>query len=249
MFSNNYDPFDDFFGPSQFGSPFSSPYEQRLRKELARRQQMEAERRRNAELERRKLMELERAKEERRRELEMMRRQQQMTRDEEMRRKRLIQAQQRRARYSPGSIVLGPDGNLYRLISPTAGDEQLCRGEERFPADKQRFCASDESEASSDEQMMPAKGSDPFQEESESSSKSEEEFMDTDVCGHEDHFYDALDTHPDPSTDSVKVQHRLQSVKVEDVSDEEDEELKELHSIWRNKSPSPGQWMEPIEIE
>ena len=107
MFSNNYDPFDDFFGPSHFGSPFSSPYEQRRRKELARRQQMETERRRNAELERRKLMELERAKEERRRELEMMRRQQHMTRDEEMRRKRLLQAQQRSARYSLGSIEIG----------------------------------------------------------------------------------------------------------------------------------------------
>jgi len=197
-------------------------------------------------------MELERAKEERRRELEMMRRQQQMAKEEEMRRKRLAQAQQRRERYSPGRIVLGPDGNLYRVISPTVGDEQLHRGEERFPAGKQRFSEGDESEESPDEQMISGKGSDSFQEESESFSKSEEESNVDDVCAshsHEDHFYDALDTHPDPATDSVQLQPRLQSVKVEDVPDEEDEELKELHSIWRNRSPSPGQWMEPIEIE
>lgn len=192
-------------------------------------------------------MELERAKEERRRELEMMWRQQQMAKEEEMRRRRLAQAQQAKARYSPGSIVLGPDGNLYRVISPTAGDERL---QGRIPADKQRFSASEESEESSDEQMMPVKYSDSFQEESESFSNSEEEFNVDDVCAshsHEDHFYDALDTHPELAKDSIKVQPKLQSVKVEDVPDEEDEELKELHSIWRNISPSPGQWMEPIE--
>lgn len=213
---------------------------------------MEEERQRNAALQRRRLMELERAKDERRRELEMMRRQQQMAKEEEMGRKRLAQAQQRRARYSPGSIVLGPDGNLYRVISPTAGDEHLHRGEERIPAGKQRFSASDESEERSDEQMIPAKGSDSFREGSDSSSKSEEEFDVDDAFmdhSHEDHFYDALDTHPEPATDSVKVQSRLQSVEVEDVPDEEDGELKELHSIWRNRSPSPGQWMEPVEIE
>jgi TolA-binding protein len=154
MFSNNYDPFDDFFGPSHFGT-FSSPYEQRRRQELARRQKMEAERRRKAEFERRKLMELELAKEERRHELEMMRRQQQMMKEEETRRKKLAQAQQqRRSTYSPGSIVLGPDGNLYRVISPTADDEQLRRGEERSPVDKKRFSASDESKDNSDEQMI-----------------------------------------------------------------------------------------------
>eukprot|EP00985_Skeletonema_marinoi_P033944 scaffold42675_cov183-Skeletonema_marinoi.AAC.2 len=241
MFSNNYDPFDDFFGPSHFGT-FSSPYEQRRRQELARRQKMEAERRRKAEFERRKLMELERAKEERRRELEMMRRQQQMMKEEETRREKLAQAQQqRRSTYSPGSIVLGPDGNLYRVISPTADDEQLRRGEERSPVDKKRFSASDESKDNSDEQMIhPEEESEPFHEESDSS-ESEECSID-DVCAshsHEDHFYDALDTHTDPATHT--------EVEVEDVPDEEDEELKELHSISRNRSPSPGQWMEPIE--
>ena len=34
---------------------------------------------------------------------------------------------------------------------------------------------------------------------------------------------------------------------VEDVPDSEDDEFRELHSIWRNRKPSPGAWMEPIE--
>ena len=99
----------------------------------------------------------------------------------------------------------------------------------------------DESKDNSDEQMIhPEEESDPFHEESDSS-ESEECSID-DVCAshsHEDHCYDALDTHTDPATHT--------EVEVEDVPDEEDEELKELHSISRNRSPSPGQWMEPIE--
>jgi hypothetical protein len=35
--------------------------------------------------------------------------------------------------------------------------------------------------------------------------------------------------------------------EVEDVSDEEDEELKELRSVWRNRIPSHGQWIEPVD--
>lgn len=198
-------------------------------------------------------MELERAKEERRRELEMMRRQQQMMKEEEMRRKKLAQAQQQKrgGRYAPGSIVLGPDGLLYRVISPTDDDERLHSGEESTsdkldndqlpPVGKKRFSASDESKENCDEQMIPAEENNKLvREESESSTESEESI--DDVCTshtHEDHFYDALDTTNPATTHTEEVQ-------VEDVPDEEDEELRELHSIWRNRSPSPGQWMEPV---
>jgi len=36
-------------------------------------------------------------------------------------------------------------------------------------------------------------------------------------------------------------------VEVEDVPDDEDDELRDLHSVWRNRVPSQGQWMEPID--
>mmetsp|Transcript_2184 Transcript_2184/g.4012 ORF Transcript_2184/g.4012 Transcript_2184/m.4012 type:complete len:238 (+) Transcript_2184:1907-2620(+) len=52
----------------------------------------------------------------------------------------------------------------------------------------------------------------------------------------EDIFYDALEflpTEPD--------------VDIEDVSDEEDDEIRDLRSARRNGVPSVGQWMEPLE--
>ena len=52
--------------------------------------------------------------------------------------------------------------------------------------------------------------------------------------------YQAHDDHVYESTGRPKI-------IVENVPDEEDEELRELHSVWRNRVPSPGEWMEPIE--
>lgn len=51
-------------------------------------------------------------------------------------------------------------------------------------------------------------------------------------------FYDALEYIP--------AQH---DVTVEDVSDNEDEEIRDLGSARRNRTPSRGQWMEPIAME
>lgn len=38
-------------------------------------------------------------------------------------------------------------------------------------------------------------------------------------------------------------------ITVEDVPDEEDDELRELRSVWRNRVPSPGKWIEPVEVD
>merc|ERR1712232_597412 len=45
---------------------------------------------------------------------------------------------------------------------------------------------------------------------------------------------------------SKKPRRRKVTVIVEDASDSEYEDDK-LDSIWRNRRPSPGQWMEPVE--
>lgn len=39
-----------------------------------------------------------------------------------------------------------------------------------------------------------------------------------------------------------------QKIVVEDVPDDEDDELRDLRSVWRNRVPSPGKWMEPVEL-
>lgn len=46
---------------------------------------------------------------------------------------------------------------------------------------------------------------------------------------------------------SNQSEHRI-DVVVEDVSDSEVEE-DEFKSIWRNRRPSPGEWMEPVEYD
>ena len=53
----------------------------------------------------------------------------------------------------------------------------------------------------------------------------------------EDTFYDAVEFLPAQRKDPVAV---------EDVSDEEDEEIRDLNSALRNRAPSRGQWMEPL---
>ena len=186
-------------------------------------------------------MERERAKEEqRRRELEMMRRQQ-LIEEEEMRRKKAA-AQKRRARtYKPGTVVLGPDGNLYRVISP-ANDARLASEEVKRNEHKKdrRFSGSheEESKENCDEQMLPAKEVEASFEEKSSASSTTLDYMDDDCANHthEDHIHVASESNAEQ-----------EAIVVEDVDDEEDDELRELHSIWRNRSPSPGQWMEPID--
>ena len=225
MFSSNYDPFDDYFEPSYFGTPFSSPYERRRRQELARRQQMEAERRHKLELERRRLMQIEMERE-RHRELEMMRRQRMMKEEQA----------QHRGRYSHGRVFLGPDGNLYRLVPPTERYEQertanKAGNTQRSTIGEKKFSAENESRAKEHKSIH-----------AEPHSFAGREDCTMNDCGshsNED-FFDALDILPN-------VQH-AEEVQVEDVPDEEDEELREMHSIWRNRTPSPGQWMEPVDI-
>jgi hypothetical protein len=46
--------------------------------------------------------------------------------------------------------------------------------------------------------------------------------------------------------ESNKPRHRRVTVIVEDASDSENED-EELNSVWRNRRPSPGEWMEPVE--
>ena len=40
--------------------------------------------------------------------------------------------------------------------------------------------------------------------------------------------------------------NRNNGVVVETVPNDEDDELRDLLSIWRNRTPGPGQWIEPV---
>jgi hypothetical protein len=55
------------------------------------------------------------------------------------------------------------------------------------------------------------------------------------------------DPAPKPKNEkSKKPRRRRVTVIVEDASDSEYED-EELNSVWRNRRPSPGEWMEPVE--
>lgn len=57
----------------------------------------------------------------------------------------------------------------------------------------------------------------------------------------EEVFYDALEFLP-------KQKNKDDDVTVEDVSDVEDDEIRDLRSVQRNRVPSRG-WMEPLEVQ
>lgn len=261
MFYNN-----DPFGFGSHGSSFGSPYERasrRKQQELARRRIIEEERRRRAEYELRQRMEEEkilRQKEQRRREKERSMMEKMKTRFGKS--KKQLQPNSSSGRmstassYPPGTIVRGPDGNLYRIAAPS----------------RRRWESDDESMASSINNNIERKSSMSCDE-----NKENEEETDTDTCSTDGSMHndtvmkkDEL-TYTPSSSESSSLRYDLDNddsqikshnnmykkdkaavplskiVVVENVPDEEDDELRELHSIWRNRTPSPGQWMEPIE--
>jgi hypothetical protein len=68
--------------------------------------------------------------------------------------------------------------------------------------------------------------------------------------GEDDHQFDVIGsqkTFRQNKTMLKKTTVVVPHFEVEDVSDEEDEELKELQSVWRNRIPSHGQWIEPVD--
>lgn len=261
MFSDRYDPFG-FGGSPYFGDPFQSPYGSRRRQqELARRQRMaaEEERRRKAEHERRRRIEEEMARKEqqrRRREIE----------EEEMMRRRIAREKQRcgggaRALpYPPGTIVRGPDGNLYRIVAPPRwdgadddstsdigrSDASISNKSSTSAEEDEENKENEEQDAASNMQFIATKDKrahDRFYGSSEESGR-EDDLGDVSQLKshtHEGHVYGP----------SVRIRAPaaapLEEIVVENVPDEEDDELREMHSVWRNRVPSPGEWMEPVE--
>lgn len=150
--------------------------------------------------------------------------------------------------YPPGTVVLGPDGNLYRVVSPTPGPTP--REGTRVHAPNKNLDTFAESKSINDENLSKNQYDAIKDNSMGTDTDSYEEWhdcQDMDVDQqikshtHKGHVYEDV-----PS--SSKQKHgTLNKIIVEDVSDDEDEELRDLHSVFRNKVPSNGQWMEPVE--
>ena len=85
-----------------------------------------------------------------------------------------------------------------------------------------------------------------------------DDIMDTDSetgsVAEDEVFYECRDNEDESSVvtgvDTPATKQRwvpLQTIPVENVPDEEDDELREMKSVFRNRRPSPGQWLEPVE--
>ena len=227
----SYDPFG--LQSPYFGDPFSSPYDRRRRQEMARRQRMmEEERRRKAEYERRRRVEERLALEEqqRRREMEMMQRERTMAKQKQRQRLQKKQTIRSAGSYPPGTIVRGPDGNLYRVVAPTGYDRNSSMGSfSDSTSDIESNCSTENKE--NEVEGPTSQGI--------SSIKTKSKKLDND---------DGTNSKTTTNVTSMQTkQEPLDQILVENVPDDEDEELKELHSVWRNRIPSPGQWMEPVE--
>jgi hypothetical protein len=125
--------------------------------------------------------------------------------------------------------VSGPDGKLYRVIVPPRSEdaihERISRGAIKVNCEKTEKDVLSTTKSNND-------GSDDSPEAA--------------PCN--DTLLNGGSIHGIPDTMFWKKHASLpRAILVEDVPDEEDEELRELRSVWRNRVPSPNQWMEPVE--
>lgn len=191
----------------------------------------EERRRRAAELEMRRQMQEEielRERQKRERVQEEHRRLDQLRREH-------LAKNQKQVSYPPGTIVRGRDGNLYRVVAPprcqNMSDDMDTRGATTEIREKKL-------EDMSTEEVSDSNGDD----------------SDSDSSAEEWHYCQDTDNNVPMSFDSDSKEQQKHSmlpahsdIVVETVPNEEDDELRELHSVWRNRRPSPGQWMEPCE--
>ncbi|GAX19959.1 hypothetical protein FisN_1Lh569 [Fistulifera solaris] len=198
---------------------------------------MEESRRRRAELQHRRQLE----ERERKRQEAIMDYQRRLARENALRRQH-----QRYQRYQHDEedqeadqyfIVRGPDGCLYRVPARSIVNN------------KHRYQNQELGESTLQEDMHEPKEEDEAQvhlssEEMANNEVTKEETIPSMIVAEEisGEILESDDASYDESTKAPLV---AADVVVEDASD--DEEEKELKSIWRNRRPSPGTLMEPVE--
>lgn len=233
------------FGYNSYNDPFH-PFA--LRSDMMRYKEMER-RRHQQEMERRRLyqqqqqqQELERRKRvhERQRQLQL-----QQQRDEEMERLHNEQLLRERRReqsrrdanaFPPGTIIRGRDGRLYRVVAdPRFSDDDASIHSDGSVSDASvKSTSSDSAQSDPDEMAV-----DHHFKENVRLNVTANEFIPKDT---NESAPKKVKVPNDKSTKKKQI-----TITVEDVPFDEDEELKELHSVWRNRAPSPGQWMEPVD--
>jgi len=160
--------------------------------------------------------------------------------------------------------VRGPDGNLYRIAAPSQrrweSDESMASSSNNNIVERKSSMSCDENKENEEETDTDTCSTDSSMHNHTVMKKDELTYSpsSSDSCSlrydldHDDlqsksHTSNKHNMHKkDEQKDKAEVP-LSEIVVVENVPDEEDDELRELRSIWRNRIPSPGQWMEPIE--
>ena len=217
-----------------FNSPFYSRQDHLRSKEMERRQrikqqQQDAERRR-------RIKQLEAL--EKQREREEMVRQQQRELMHKREKKRVAHQGENKYAFPPGTIIRGRDGRLYRVVE----DPHIHQGIQVNHDDQSASSNSSESDTNS----------------CTTDYSTEQECANNNCNANNVKYSDSKDSLHATASDfiskstveansNLNIPKKTITLVVEDVPIEEDEELRDLNSVWRNRMPSKGEWMEPVE--
>ena len=200
-----------------FGSPFSTRNDILRAREIERRKQIQLQQRREME---------------RRKRLQALQREERMERQLRERERQQREMEERHA-FPPGTIIRGRDGRLYRVVAKPSNEQHIANHDDSFSdADS---CSSKSMDSMEEENVAPSK---------ETLNAMANEF--TPKSFHNTNKASACFENNDIGN-SQKKNTKTLTLVVEDVPLDEDEELRELRSVWRNRVPEPGQWIEPVE--
>jgi hypothetical protein len=166
---------------------------------------------------------------------------QQQQREEEMERLQNKQLMRERRReqcrrdanaFPPGTIIRGRDGRLYRVVVDPHLNDDDASIHSNGSASVQSSSCSDSVQTNTDEMEVEHRT---------------DEKIRLNATANEFIPKDASKSAPMKVTNDKFTKKKQFTLTVEDVPFEEDEELKDLHSVWRNRAPSPGEWMEPVD--
>jgi hypothetical protein len=209
-------------GFDSFDNPFGSPFP--TRHDILRAREMER---------RKRIQQQQQSEMERRKRLQEMQREERMERQRRERERCEMEegCYEERYAFPPGTILRGRDGRLYRVVARPAKEQHDCDPTGSFSDDES--CSSNSMDKVQEENVAPVENT---------LNATANEFTPKSFNGQNN-----APTCRESNSSSSSKNKKTLTLVVEDVPLDEDDELRELHSIWRNRVPEPGQWMEPVE--
>merc|ERR1712125_145326 len=199
------------------------------KREEEHRRRLLAQKRREEEHRRRLLLQQRIQQEEKEKEIRRLRQQKQLEEQRYLQQKREAMKQQKQPRYQ---IIRGPDGNLYYFLTKENNvDKQMMDRQGIKP--KSSFNNDAQESKFNDSSRVPISGL-------------KQNLHTNTTTVHDEMKNDTKNTLDEPNK-KLRVK-RVSSIligEVEDASDDESEDFSK--SVWRNRRPAEGLWIEPVE--